>query len=329
MLKKLCELCGTSGYENEVTEYIESFLNENNIPYKKDKLGNIIAYSGENPEKVAIMAHTDEVGFGVRGFTETGMIKFAPIGGILEKILPSSCVQIGKNKINGVIGNKPKHLKNTSEPTLTYDDLFIDIGAKNKEDAKKYIKIGEPIYWKSNYIEFGDNLIKAKALDDRAGVYTIMRLLQEKKYSFTACFNTREEIGLFGAKTVVTQLNIKKVLILETTTCADMPDVKVKTTVLGNGPALSIMDGGSVSDAEFNDRILNTAKKNKIKIQKKLTVAGGNDAGAIGYRSGGIKTAVISIPGRYIHSPVSVISKDDLENTYILCKKILEEIENE
>ena len=105
MLKTLCELCGASGYEYEVTEYIESFLNENNIPYKKDKLGNIIVYSGENPEKIGIMAHIDEVAFGVRGFSETGMIKFAPIGGILEKILPSSCVVVGKNKINGVIGN--------------------------------------------------------------------------------------------------------------------------------------------------------------------------------------------------------------------------------
>lgn len=329
MLKALCELCGTSGYETEVTNFIENFLNENDIVYEKDKLGNIIAYLGENPENLGIMAHTDEVGFGVRGFTETGMIKFSPIGGVLEKILPSSYVTIGKNKINGVIGNKPKHLKSEKELTLTYDDLFIDIGAKNKEDAKKYVKIGEPIYWKSDYIEFGDNLIKAKALDDRAGVYTILRLLKEKKYSFTAVFNTREEIGLFGAKTTAPRLKIKKALVLEVTTCADMPDIQMKTTVLGNGPVLSVMDGGSVSDRDFNEKILNIAKQNKIKIQKKLTTAGGNDAGAVSFRSGGIKTAVLSLPGRYIHSPVSVISKEDLENMYKLCKKISEDTENE
>jgi len=326
MLKELCMLCGTSGYESEIILFIENFLKENNIPYKKDKLGNITAFSGNNPEKIALMAHTDEVGFGVRGFTQEGMIKFAPVGGILEKILPSSCVKIGENKINGVIGNKPKHLKGDKDAPLTYDDLFIDIGAKNKEDAKKYVNIGDPIYFISEYVEFGDNLIKAKALDDRAGVYLILMLLKEKKYSFTACFNTREEIGIFGAKTVVSSLNVEKALILEVTTCADMPDIKLKTTVLGNGPALSVMDGGSVSDNDFNNQILNIAEKNKIKLQKKLTVFGGNDAGAIGYRSGGIKTSVISLPGRYIHSPVSVISKDDLNNAYELLKKLLEEI---
>ena len=326
MLKELCMLCGTSGYENEVISFIENFLIENDISYKKDNLGNITAFCGNEPHKIALMAHTDEVGFGVRGFTDKGMIKFASVGGILEKILPSSCVLVGPDKINGVIGNKPKHLKDDKEAKLTYDDLFIDIGAKNKDDAKKYVKIGDPIYFNSDYVEFGDGLIKAKALDDRAGVYLILELLKEKKYSFTACFNTREEIGIFGAKTVAPTLNVKRALILEVTTCADMPDTKIKTTVLGEGPALSVMDGGSVSDSDFNNEILNIAKKNKIKLQKKLTVFGGNDAGAIGYRSGGIKTAVISLPGRHIHSPTSVISKYDLENAHQLLKRLLEEI---
>lgn len=329
MLKTLCELCGTSGYEGEVAEFIEGVLTENEIPFEKDKLGNIIAYSGEKPENLGFSVHIDEVGFGVRGITDEGMIKFSPVGGILEKILPSSCVVIGKNKINGVIGNKPKHLKSDKEAPLSYDDLFIDIGAKSKEDAEKYVKIGEPIYPKSDYVEFGDGLIKAKALDDRAGVYVLLRLLKEKKRSFTAIFNTREEIGLFGAKTVASRIKPKKIVVLEVTTCADMPDIKQKTTVLGEGPALSVMDGGSVSNKELNEKILTIARKNKIKIQKKLTVAGGNDAGALSYRSGGVKIATLSLPGRYIHSPVSVISKKDLENMYKLCKKISEETENE
>lgn len=331
MLKSLCNLCGTSGYEYDVIEYIENFLNENEISYKKDKLGNIIAFSGEHPENIGIFAHIDEVGLGVKGFTEDGKIKFAPIGGILEKILPSSAVIIGKNKVNGIIGNTPKHLqnKNDKDKTLTYSDLFIDIGAKNIDDAKKYVKIGEPIYFSSEYVEFGDNLIKAKALDDRAGVYTILRLLKDKKYSFTAVFNTREEIGLFGAKTTTKDLNVKCALVLEVTTCCDIPDMKTKTTILGDGPALSVMDGGSVADEKLNEKILNICKKYKFKIQKKLSVKGGNDAGAITYRSGGIPTTALSLPGRYIHSPVSVISKDDLMGMYNIVKKLLEESENE
>lgn len=328
MLKDLCQLCGTSGYEDEVRNYITNILVEEDIPFYVDNIGNIIAKQGNNPENIGLFAHIDEVGFGVKGFTKSGLIKFAPVGGILEKILPSHTVTIGKNKINGVIGNIPKHLKKGEEKNLSYDDFFIDIGAKSKEDAQKDVSIGDPIYWISDYVEFGNNLIKAKALDDRAGVSVILKLLKEKKYSFTACFTTREEIGIVGAKTVSQSLNLKNALVLEVTTCADNPSAEGKTTILGDGVALSVIDRGSVSDFKFNEEIIEIAKKNKIPFQKKLTVMGGNDAGAITFFGGGIKTATLSLPGRYIHSPTTVISKDDYNSMEELTRKILEEKQN-
>lgn len=328
MLKTLCELCGTSGYEDEVRDYIADILIKADIPFYVDNIGNIIAKQGENPENIGLFAHMDEVGFGVKGFTENGLIKFAPIGGILEKILPSHTVTIGKNKIKGVIGNTPKHLKKENDEKLSYDDFFIDIGAKSKEDAQKDVSIGDAIYWISDYKEFGNNLIKAKALDDRVGVSVILKLLKEKKHSFTACFTTREEIGIIGAKTVSQTVNVKNALVLEVTTCADNPSADTKTTILGNGVALSVMDRGSVSDYEFNREITEIAKKNKIPLQKKLTVMGGNDAGAITYFGGGIKTATLSLPGRYIHSPTTVVSKDDYNSMLELTRKILEEKQN-
>lgn len=328
MLKTLCELCGTSGYENEVRDYITDILLKEDIPFFVDNVGNVIATWGESPENIALFAHMDEVGFGVKGFTQSGLIKFEAVGGILEKILPSHAVVIGKNKVKGVIGNVPKHLKSGKDKKLTYDDFFIDIGAKTKEEVQKDVSIGDAIYWISDYVEFGNNLIKAKALDDRAGVSVILKLLSEKKYSFTACFTTREEIGVVGAKTVLGKIKIKNALVLEVTTCADIPNADKKTTVLGNGVALSVMDGGSVSDSKFNEEIISIAKKNKIPLQKKLTTAGGNDASAISYFGGGIKTATLSLPGRYIHSPVTVISKDDYNAMEALTQKILEEKQN-
>ncbi len=332
MLKSLCNLCGASGYENEVINFITNKLREENIAYTVDKIGNIVVRQGDTPDDLGIFAHIDEVAFGVKGITEEGMIKFESIGGILENILPSHSVVVGKEKIKGVIGNIPPHLKKKSkENSLSYNDFFIDIGAKSKEDAKKYVKVGDPIYWISEYVEFGDNLIKAKALDDRAGVSILLSLVLLKKYSFTAVFTTREELGVIGAKTVLKsnkQLNLKNALVLEVTTCADMPDVPEKTTVLGNGVAISVMDRGSVADSEFNEEIIRIAKKSKLAYQKKLTLSGGNDAGAITYFSGGIPTAVLSLPGRYIHSPVTVISKNDYFSAEKLCKKILEERNN-
>jgi endoglucanase len=332
LLKRLCKLNGTSGYENGVIKFIEDTLNKNSIKYIKDKLGNITVRYGKTPDSIALFAHIDEVGFAVRGITKDGMLKFTPVGGVIPEILPASTVVVGteKEKINGVIGNVPKHLKAKTEqekqPMAVADDMFIDIGAKSKKDALKYVKIGDPVYFGGEYVEFGDSLIKSKALDDRAGVAVILNILLKKRYSFTACFTTREEIGLVGAKIASKNLSAKLCLILEVTTCADMPRGGQPSTKLGDGPALTVMDGGSVSDLSFNALITMIANKNIIPIQKKLTLRGSNDAAAVSFYSGGTRTAVLSLPGRYLHTPVCVISKEDYNSLLELTEKILDEV---
>ncbi len=324
LLEILTELNGTSGYEDEVCQFITDTLTEHDIPYYKDRLGNVIVTVGDTPDRVALYAHMDEVGFGVRGFTDDGMIKFAPIGGVTDKILFSTPVVIGNKKIPGVIGNIPKHLQEKkTETEVKIPDMMIDIGATSKKDAMESVKIGDPIYWQSDFVRFGDGLIKAKALDDRVGVAVILSLLLTKKYSFTAVFTTREEIGIIGAKTATPLITPQKAVVLEVTTCADMPGVSEPTTKMGQGVALSVMDGGSVSDAGWNETIWQLAQKHKVPIQKKLTTKGGNDAAAVTYVSGGIPTTALSLPGRYIHSPVSVISEADLDAMYRLTEILL------
>ncbi|MBQ7950582.1 MAG: M42 family metallopeptidase [Clostridia bacterium] len=327
LLETLTQQNGTSGYEDEVREFITHTLTEYGIPYYQDRLGNVIVEQGENPHRLALFSHMDEVGFGVRGITEDGRIKFAPIGGVTDKILFSTPVSVGKNKINGVIGNIPKHLQEKkTEQEIKIADMFIDIGATSKEQAAQWVRIGEPIYWQSDFVRFGDGLIKAKALDDRAGVAVILSLLLQKKYSFTAVFTTREEIGIIGAKTATPLVSCEKAVVLEVTTCADMPGVSEPTTKLGEGVALSVLDGGSVADADLNAQIVALAKKYKIPLQKKRTTKGGNDAGAVSYISGGIPTTALSLPGRYIHSPVSVISEEDLKAMVALTQILLQEL---
>ena len=324
LLKNLTTLNGTSGYEDEVADFITDLLSKNQISYHKDRLGNIVVQTGENPNRVALFAHMDEVGFGVRGIREDGMLRFAPIGGVTDKILFSSPVVIGKKRIPGIIGNIPKHLQEKkSEAEIKIPEMMIDIGATTKKEAEEVVRIGDPIYWKSDFVSFGDGLLKAKALDDRAGVTVILWLLLEQKYSFTAVFTTREEIGIMGAKMVAPLLTPEKAVVLEVTTCADMPGVTEPTTKLGEGVALSVMDGGSVADKEWSEEIFTLAKTHKIPLQKKLTTKGGNDAGAISYFGGGIPTAALSLPGRYIHSPVSVICEKDLNAMLEITKTIL------
>ncbi len=324
LLEKLTALNGTSGYEDEVIDFITSALTANDIPYHQDRLGNIIVQTGKNPNRIALFAHMDEVGFGVRGIRPDGMIQFAAIGGVTDGILFSTPVVIGKNRIPGVIGNIPKHLQEkATEKETKIPDMMIDIGATSKKDAESSVKIGDPIYWQSDFVRFGDGLIKAKALDDRVGVAVILSLLLAKKYSFTAVFTTREEIGIIGARMATPLISPKKAVVLEVTTCADMPGANEPTTKMGEGVALSVLDGASVSDREFNEKIIAIATEKNIPYQKKLTTKGGNDAGAVSYVSGGIPTATLSLPGRYIHSPANVISEADYDSMYRLAELLI------
>ena len=327
LLEQLTALNGTSGYEDEVIGFIIGKLQEHGISYHKDRLGNIIVQTGENPNRIALFAHMDEVGFGVREIREDGMIQFAAIGGVTDQILFSTPVVIGKNRVPGIIGNIPKHLQEkSSDKQIKIPDMMIDIGATSKKDAQSSVKIGDPIYWHSEFVSFGDGLIKAKALDDRVGVAVILALLLEQAYSFTAVFTTREEIGIMGAKMTTPLISPQKAVVLEVTTCADMPGISEPTTRLGQGVALSVLDGASVADKSWNETIIALANEEKIPYQKKLTTKGGNDAGAVSYISGGIPTTALSLPGRYIHSPVSVISKADLESMYRLCELLLKKV---
>lgn len=324
LLKKLTDLNATSGYEDEVIDFITQTLTEHDIAYYQDRLGNIVVQTGERHDRVALFAHMDEVGFGVRGIREDGMIKFAAIGGVTDGILFSTPVVIGKNKIPGVIGNIPKHLQEkAAESEAKIPDMMIDIGATCKKDAQNLVKIGDPIYWNSDFVRFGDGFLKAKALDDRVGVAVILSLLLTKKYSFTAVFTTREEIGIMGAKMVTPLIAPKKAVVLEVTTCADMPGTEEPTTKMGEGVALSVLDGASVSDSEWNEKIVSLAVSKNIPYQKKLTTKGGNDAGAVSYISGGVPTAVLSLPGRYIHSPANVISEADYDAMYRLAELLI------
>ncbi len=324
LLKQLTALNGTSGYEDEVIDFITTLLTEHDIPYQKDPLGNIIVQTGDNPNRIALFAHMDEVGFGVRGIRADGMIKFAAIGGVTDGILFSTPVVIGKNKVPGVIGNIPKHLQEKSSDKETkIPDMMIDIGATSKGDAQRFVKIGDPIYWQSDFVQFGDGLMKAKALDDRVGVAVMLGLLLDRKNSFTAVFTTREEIGIMGAKMVMPMIAPEKAVVLEVTTCADMPGATEPTTKMGEGVALSVLDGASVSDADWNSFIWDTATSNHIPVQKKLTTKGGNDAGAVSHVSGGVPTATLSLPGRYIHSPANVISEADYDSMYRLAELLI------
>ncbi len=332
-LKELTALCGCAGNEDAVRDFILEKIKDKCDEIYQDSIGNLIAVNrgmSKNPKKVMVCAHMDEVGLIITKITDEGFLKFDTLGGIDTSVLVSKKVLVN-GKIHGVIGAKAIHLQKKSERAkkMEIEDLYIDIGAKDKKDAEKYVAIGDCAMFDSEYVEFGDGFIKAKALDDRVGCSAMLELC-DKRYDFDLylVFTVQEETGLRGAQIAVKRICPDFAIVLETTACNDScggTDGE-KSTISGNGVALSFADMRTYYNKEIIADVVSVAEKYNIPYQFKKTVSGGNDAGVIHTACGGVKTITMSVPTRYIHSPSSVIAKSDFEAMKTLAQKYLEEV---
>lgn len=332
LLKTLTELNGISGNEDAVREFIKAEAAKYCDDIKIDSIGNLIAYKKGlgSEQKIMLSAHMDEVGFMVTGYGESGMLKFKNIGGIDERILLGKKVLVGDKKIPGVIGSKPVHLQEGEErnSNIKMKNMYIDIGAEKKDEAEKNAPLGEYIAFDSDYVEFGEDCIKAKALDDRVGCCILLEALKGNyNFDLYCCFTVQEEVGTRGAEVAAFIVNPELALIIEGTTCSDVPGVEKYdySTNLGGGAALTILDRTAYPDKRLVDFLYKLSQKRNIKAQYKQTTSGGNDAGKIQRSREGVKVASISVPCRYIHSPVSVMNKKDFEACRDLVMAALEE----
>lgn len=326
LLKSLCLLNGTSGDEKNVRDFIISEIKDF-CDYKVDNLGNLICFKkGEKTPKNRLMldAHIDEVGIIVTAITSDGFLKFDTVGGIDTTALMFKRVKIG-NTI-GVISSKPIHLlsKDEAKKAPKADSLYVDIGAKDKNDALETVSLGDIGVILSDFTVMGD-CVKSKALDDRVGCAVLITILKERaEYDFYAVFSTQEEIGTRGAKVATFAVNPDFALVLEATTAADIAEVSDDKAVcnLGRGPAVSFMDRATLYDKE----LYNTALQSGIPCQPKRMVAGGNNSGAIHLSREGVRTLAISLPCRYIHTDSSVANLHDTENMLRLTKYMMSRI---
>ena len=336
LLEKLCKADGISGEEDEVRKIILEEIKPYVDDIKVDNMGNIIVFKKgrKTPKKKLLLsAHTDEVGFIVTDITSDGCIKFAAVGGVDKKAVFAKYVKIGKNKISGVVDAKPVHLLKADERKKNppIDSLYIDIGAKNKDEAEKYVSLGDMIVFDSPY-ENKDGRIIGKALDDRFGCLVLIEMLKsDLPYDMYFSFVVQEEIGCRGAKAAAYTINPDSAIVIEATTAADVPfaENEKKVCCVGEGAVVSFMDRATIYDKEYYNLARKAAEIVGVKSQTKTMIAGGNDASAIHCSRGGVRTIAVSVPCRYLHSSSGIISTDDAEAVFAVVNKTAEMILSE
>ncbi len=331
-LKTLTELNAPSGHEQALRRALRDELKRLGFAPEIDRMGNIIVQKpgvGPAPRKrVLVSAHMDEVGLIVTSATEDGFLKFTTAGGIDPRVLVSKRVLVGDEKLPGIIGAKPIHLQSWEEMDRVFDtdSLYVDIGAKSKDEATGKAPMGTYISFDTPYVPYGDGYACGKAFDDRVGCWTLLRLLQEElPVDLVAAFVSQEEVGCRGSKGAAFSQEPQIGLVLEGTTCNDLGDIPETARVCeaGRGVAVSFMDNASIADRELFRLALRVAKEQGIAHQVKSAVSGGNDGGSIQRARGGIPVLVLSVPCRYIHSPSSVVKLSDVESQFQLAKALL------
>lgn len=326
LLQQLIELAGPSSLEDEVRKFILAKLRERNLKPSTDNLGNVLVTKNTGKTRVLLAAHMDEIGLMITGIEKNGMLKFQEVGGMDLRYLVSKPVYVGTKKITGVIGAKAIHLQEPEErdQALKRKDLFIDIGAKSKEDAEKYVSLGDFAVFNSEFLS-KEKVLIGKAFDDRVGCNVLLDILAEEfPCTINAAFTTQEEVGLRGAMVAAQHFESDIAIVIEATAANDTIGAKhTFATRLHHGPVLTVIDAHTIASKELTDRLAKTAEKNNIPYQYRGSAKSGNDAGSIHLAKEGLPTAIISVPCRYIHTPYSMISREDLMNTTSLLKAFL------
>ncbi len=326
-LKDIVNAFGVAGFEDEIRAIVRDEMEKHADEVLVDRLGNVIGVKKGGKRKVMIAAHMDQIGFMVKGITDEGYLLISPIGGVHTNVLRSSVVRIKTENgfIYGVIGEKPPHL-GKEKKNVEFKDLRVDIGVDSKEEAEKHVSIGDVGSFEPRYMEMEKRIV-ANSLDDRVGVYTILKLMEEIDSDSTIYFvaTVQEEVGLKGARTSSYGI-YPDVGIAVDVTHATMPHVSKEDVPieLGKGPVIGV---GSVSNPKLYRHFLKVAKDKDIPYQIEANPSySGTDADIIQLARDGIATGVISIPERYMHSGVEMIDKKDLENTISLLKHAFEKI---
>lgn len=333
LLEKLSNACAVSGDEGEVRKLVLEEIKGHADDIRTDALGNVLAIkrgAPRNRPKVMLAAHMDEVGFMLTQDEGKGIFRFKVSGGINSKNLAGKQVWVGKNRLPGVIGLGPIHLTTLSERNhpVSETNLRIDIGPSNGSK----VTIGDRATFATPFVRIGPSL-RGKALDDRIGVATLIHLIKNapQNIDLMAAFTVQEEVGLRGAKVAAHALDPDMGFALDCTPAMDTPiwDGSENTQYRskpGQGPAIYIGDGSTLSDPRLIQLLRSTGDHYKIPYQIRQPGGGGTDAGSIHMSRAGIPAVSVSVPGRYLHTPASIVQLKDWQNSVYLLHAALSQI---
>ncbi len=328
-----------SGFESPAQDITKAYLKGACDEISGDINGNLIAFKkGSGNKKIMIVGHADEIGFMINYIDESGYIYVKTLGGFDVNLLPGLRVDIhnAKQVVRGIIGKKPIHMMRGSDDNakLKIEDLWIDIGAKDKDDALSRVSIGDIITYSSQIEFLSDDLIASKATDNKVGVYVAAAVMQELakkkiKANYYAVASVGEETTMKGAGTSAYVIQPDIAIAVDVTFTSDIPgaDKRVYGDVgLGKGPTLTL---GAALHPAVNNRLIELARKHDIPIQIEISPSRtGTDADAIHASRAGTATAVIGIPNRYMHSPNEVVSLGDLDKAVKLLTEFVKSIDD-
>jgi len=328
-LEQLLDAPSPSGYEQPAQrvfrEYVAPWCDE----VTTDVMGNVfarVAGKGKDLPKVMVVGHTDEIGLQVKYIDDKGFLYFAAVGGVDAHLTPGKRVNVhtAAGPLAGVIGKKPIHLMDTKdrETVVKLEAQYIDIGARDKKEAQKLVRVGDAVTFESSFTRLQGDRVASRGFDDKAGCFVVAEVLRLVKASgkrlnvdLYGVSSVQEEIGLRGGTTSCYTVNPDVGICVEVDFATDQPDVEKKhngEVALGKGP---ILPRGANINPHLFELLSAAAEKEKIAVQHNASPrATGTDANVMQISRNGVATALVKIPLRYMHTPVETVSLGDLED---------------
>lgn len=312
LLKKCVDVYGATGREGKAADLMESLVK--GCETSRDVMGNLICVKKGTGRgrRILLSAHMDHIGYIVAAVEKEGYLRVAPVGGISLSQSRTRHVSF-ENGVQGVLCEQP--LREGESDAMKH--FYIDIGAADKEEALKMVKLGDVAVYANDCFRLGEHRAAAPAMDDRSACAVLVSLLNALPEGLDdtviGVFSTQEEVGCRGAKTAAYALEPDIAIALDVTGNGDTPETKFPSVSLGEGACVKIMDRGSISNPALVEELLAAGEAAGVKTQREILPYGATDAMSMQLTRGGVKVCTVSIPCRNVHSACEVVDLRDME----------------